>query len=107
MNLRKGSFWLVSHGPGFGSEAEGLERVIKFGLPGTAMPGHEYFSDQQVADLAAYVLGLARGASPGGERIARQARTRASSPWIGGEDGATEGPGPGSLPPLSGAGVRR
>jgi cytochrome c oxidase cbb3-type subunit 2 len=77
MNLCKGSFWLVSRGPGLGSEAEGLERVIKFGVPGTSMPGHEYFSDQQIADLAAHVLDLAHGGALDGERMARHEASRA------------------------------
>ncbi len=34
-----------------------LERLIKFGLPGTDMPGHEYFSDDEVAVIARYVAG--------------------------------------------------
>lgn len=33
-------------------------RVLKFGLPGTDMPGHETWSDQDLADLAALVLEL-------------------------------------------------
>jgi cytochrome c oxidase cbb3-type subunit 2 len=33
-------------------------RVIKFGLLGTDMPGHEVLTDAQVMDLTAYVLGL-------------------------------------------------
>ena len=70
MDLAKGSFWLVPRGPGLGSETEGLARVIRFGVPGTSMPGHEYFSDDEIADLVAYVRGLtpiqsaARGAAP-------------------------------------------
>lgn len=31
-------------------------RVLKFGIPGTDMPGHETWSDQDLADLAAWVL---------------------------------------------------
>lgn len=33
-------------------------RLIKFGLPGTAMAGHEYLPDQEVIRLADYVIGL-------------------------------------------------
>ncbi len=65
MNLRKGAFWAVSWGPGADSLEEGLARVIKFGLPGTSMPGHETLKDQEVADLVAFVLSLSRGRALG------------------------------------------
>lgn len=32
-----------------------LSRIVKFGIPGTDMPGHEYFSDQQIASLAVWL----------------------------------------------------
>ena len=32
--------------------------MIKFGIPGTDMPGHEVLTDEQVNALTAYVLGL-------------------------------------------------
>lgn len=35
-----------------------LERVIRFGLPPFTMAGHEWLSDQEVADLAAWVRSL-------------------------------------------------
>jgi cytochrome c oxidase cbb3-type subunit 2 len=35
-----------------------VARVIKFGLPGTNMPGHEILTDNQVLSLTDYVLGL-------------------------------------------------
>lgn len=59
MDLRKGAFWLVSWGPGAEPKTQALARLIRFGVPGTEMPGHEYLSDRQVADLSAYVLDLA------------------------------------------------
>lgn len=37
-----------------------LERIIKFGMPGTNMPGHEYLPDAQIAAIARYVDGLRR-----------------------------------------------
>jgi cytochrome c oxidase cbb3-type subunit 2 len=37
-----------------------MMRVLKFGIPGTDMPGHETWSDQELADLAAWVLELRR-----------------------------------------------
>ena len=33
-----------------------IAKIIKFGLPGTDMPGHEYLADEQVAVLAQYVV---------------------------------------------------
>lgn len=60
MNLRKGSFWLVSWGPGSEPRHRALARLIKFGMPGTSMPGHEVLSDAQIADLVAYVEALNR-----------------------------------------------
>ena len=53
-NLRK---------PGFRSltaakvepEDQALARIIRHGLPPTSMPGHEWLTDQQVADLVAHV----------------------------------------------------
>lgn len=44
-------------GRGSGDPAA-LERVIRFGLPPFTMAGHEWLSDQEVADLAAWVRGL-------------------------------------------------
>jgi len=35
-----------------------VSRIIKYGLPGTSMPGHEYLSDDEVVALAAYVAQL-------------------------------------------------
>ncbi len=32
-----------------------LARIVKFGLPGTDMPGHEYLSDRQVASLSRWL----------------------------------------------------
>lgn len=60
MNLRKGGLWLVSWGPGSAPLEEELARLVKYGAPGTSMPGHEYLTDGQVADLVAYVLELQR-----------------------------------------------
>jgi cytochrome c oxidase cbb3-type subunit 2 len=48
MNLHKGRLWFVS-------DEMALARVVRYGLPQTSMPGHEYLSDQQVADLVAFV----------------------------------------------------
>jgi cytochrome c oxidase cbb3-type subunit 2 len=35
-----------------------LTRIIKFGLPGTPMAGHEYLSDSEIVSLASYVARL-------------------------------------------------
>lgn len=32
-----------------------LGAIVKYGIPGTAMPGHEYLTDEDIADLVAYV----------------------------------------------------
>jgi cytochrome c oxidase cbb3-type subunit 2 len=57
-NLRKGRPWLVSWGPGAEPLALALARVVKFGVAGTSMPGHETLPDQDVADLVAHVQTL-------------------------------------------------
>jgi cytochrome c oxidase cbb3-type subunit 2 len=63
MDLAKGPPWSVSWGPGQEPLEIGLARVVRNGIPGTSMPGHELFTDQQVADLATYVARLTRGGS--------------------------------------------
>jgi len=40
------------------AEQRALARIIKFGLPGGAMAGHEYLSDGEITALAAYVQAL-------------------------------------------------
>lgn len=51
--------WVNLRKPGFHSiqrpDDAALARVIRHGLPPTSMPGHEWLTDQQVADLVAYV----------------------------------------------------
>ncbi len=70
MNLRKGGFWLVSWGPGTEPRHRALARLIKFGMPGTSMPGHEYLSDRQLADLVAHVELLSRSAGDAPHAVA-------------------------------------
>lgn len=41
-----------------GAERRALARTIKYGVPGTAMAGHEYLSDAEVVALADYVQAL-------------------------------------------------
>jgi cytochrome c oxidase cbb3-type subunit 2 len=55
MNLRKPGFHAVPPGA---PEDQALARIIRFGLPPTTMPGHEWLDRQQVADLVAYVQTL-------------------------------------------------
>lgn len=42
-------------------EVRSLARIVKFGVPGTAMAGHEYLSDQEVLDLVSQVRALRAG----------------------------------------------
>jgi len=58
LDLGRGTFALVSFGPGIGSFGEGLARVIRFGVPGTSMPGHEHLEDREVSALVAHVRAL-------------------------------------------------
>jgi cytochrome c oxidase cbb3-type subunit 2 len=55
-NLRKPRF--ASLRPGVEPEAAALARIVRHGLPPTAMPGHEWLTDRQVSDLVAYVQTL-------------------------------------------------
>ncbi len=66
MDLGKGRYWLISWGPGAESEERALARLIRFGVPGTSMPGHEWLDDRQVADLVAQVQLVAHGAGAAG-----------------------------------------
>lgn len=59
MDLAKGAFWAVSWSPADRSLEAAVARTIRFGIPGTPMPGHETLSDRQVADLVAFVEELA------------------------------------------------
>jgi hypothetical protein len=65
MDLGKGRPWAISWGPGQEPLEVGLARVVRNGIPGTSMPGHEFLTEQQVADLAAHVARLIRRASAG------------------------------------------
>ncbi len=63
MNLAKGELWLIPWGQGAPPVEEGIARAIRFGIAGTSMPGHEYLSDREVADLVATVQRI-RGKAP-------------------------------------------
>jgi cytochrome c oxidase cbb3-type subunit 2 len=64
-NLVAGPFGMSAERPGESSQVS-VMRVLRFGLPGTDMPGHETWSDQELADVAAWVLALRQGAAPEG-----------------------------------------
>jgi cytochrome c oxidase cbb3-type subunit 2 len=55
LDLTNGPLALVSFGPGIGTREEGLARLVRFGAPGTSMPGHEHLAPSEVADLVAAV----------------------------------------------------
>ena len=63
--LRLGDPYADLRKPGFHAlarstepEDRALARIVRYGLAPTSMPGHEYLTDQQVADLVAYVRTL-------------------------------------------------
>lgn len=63
--LRLGDPYADLRKPGFHAlarstepEDQALARIVRYGLAPTSMPGHEYLTDQQVADLVAYVRTL-------------------------------------------------
>ena len=41
-----------------------IAQIIKFGLPGTDMPGHEYLPDNQIAAMAAQIVKLSETTRP-------------------------------------------
>jgi len=55
MNLRKGPFWYVPRDATPQEQAVALARIVRFGVPGTSMPGHESFTDRQLADVLSFV----------------------------------------------------
>ncbi len=36
-------------------DVQGLARIVKFGIPGTSMPGHEYFSSEEILGIVYYI----------------------------------------------------
>jgi cbb3-type cytochrome oxidase cytochrome c subunit len=54
-NLETGPFLHLSTSKSEEERALTLARIIKFGLPGTDMPGHEYLQDQDVTSLASWL----------------------------------------------------
>jgi hypothetical protein len=65
MDLTTGTYPLVSWGPGAQPLDVELARLVRFGAPGSPMPGHEWLSAQQVADLVAWLHVLADGGAQG------------------------------------------
>jgi cytochrome c oxidase cbb3-type subunit 2 len=51
LDLTDGPLALVSFGPGIGTREEGIARVVRFGVPGTSMPGHEHLTWSEIGDL--------------------------------------------------------
>jgi cytochrome c oxidase cbb3-type subunit 2 len=56
-NLMDGPFIWTAEG---GDRNLSIARAIKFGIPGTDMPGHETLDDADITSLAEYVAGLRR-----------------------------------------------
>jgi len=56
-DLLKSKWWFVSRGENE-PEAEALARVIRYGLPGMTMPGHETWSSRDVEDVVAWVRAM-------------------------------------------------
>lgn len=59
MNLAKGPFTYIPASLSNEEKNAALARIVKFGLVGLNMPGHEYFNDQDIADVVSYVRKLA------------------------------------------------
>ncbi len=57
-DLSKPRFASLRSGPGAEPEAAALARVIRYGLPPTSMPGHEWLTDREIVDLVAHVKTL-------------------------------------------------
>jgi cytochrome c oxidase cbb3-type subunit 2 len=54
-NLAKGP-WIWSAARDDEAASTTISRIIRFGIPGTDMPGHEVWTEAQVQDVAAYLL---------------------------------------------------
>jgi mono/diheme cytochrome c family protein len=54
-SLFAGPFTHQSSAISAADRSDQMARIIKFGIPGTDMPGHEYLSDQQVASLTLFL----------------------------------------------------
>jgi cytochrome c oxidase cbb3-type subunit 2 len=58
-DLARGPFVYVPVSAGQAWRLQRIEQIVKFGLPGTDMPGHEYLPDAQVEALATWVSAMA------------------------------------------------
>jgi cytochrome c oxidase cbb3-type subunit 2 len=65
MQLTKGDFVYVPGGLDNGERVAALSRIVKFGLIGLNMPGHEYFNDQDILDVVGYVRLLTNDSKSG------------------------------------------
>lgn len=54
-NLEVGPWLHFSAGGSASQRMQSLARIIKFGIPGTDMPGHEYLSNEQTASIALWL----------------------------------------------------
>lgn len=54
-NLVTGPFFYLPPGDSAEQRATRLAQIIKFGIPGSAMAGHEYLSDREVASLTLWL----------------------------------------------------
>ncbi len=58
LNLRKGYFQYVPAAWPAEQRVAALARIVKFGIPGTSMAGHEWFPEEDVADVVAWLQSL-------------------------------------------------
>lgn len=58
MNLAKGGFVRVAATGDAAEQRRELARLVRFGAPPTSMPGHEWLSAEELADLVEFVLAL-------------------------------------------------
>lgn len=58
LNLRKGYFQYVPAAWTAEQRRLALARIVKFGIPGTSMAGHEWFPEEDVADVVAWLQSL-------------------------------------------------
>jgi hypothetical protein len=54
-DLATGPFLHLEGSDSSAQQTDRLVRMVKFGLPGTDMPGHEYLPDGQIASIAAWL----------------------------------------------------
>ena len=54
-DLQVGPYYYLPPSEPAGKSSDRLAQIVKFGIPGTDMPGHEYFSDQQVASISLWL----------------------------------------------------